>query len=285
MTRLARGVVAAAAACLVALSLTASDWAQDQAPPPDQKAVAAKRDATALRDSLKTVINTGATLFNKDGDHAGCYRLYQGALLSVKPFLAPATQEEIDKTLADAEDLARFSDRAFALRKILDRIRDQAGGAPAVPAPGDKKSVDKIVLKMPPKKEVLPRSLWERLGGEANVRKVADDFARSAAADPKVNITRDGKYPLDEASVQHLKNQLVAFISKATGGPLKYEGKTMKDAHKGMGITNAEYDAAGMHLKAALEKNGAKADDVRSVLGAVEKLRPDIVEEKKKKDD
>jgi hemoglobin len=291
MSRLTWCAAPAGAACLLVLSLTGTFWAQDQKP------VAAKHDAAALRASLKDVINTGAALFNKYGDHAGCYRLYQGALLSVKPFLAPATQQEIDSALAEAESLPRFSDRAFALRKTIDGIRAQAAGAPApgvpapgvpapgVPAPGDKKNTDKIAIKTLPKKEEPGKTLWERLGGEANVRKVVDDFAKTAAADPAVNLSRDGKYPLDEASVQHLKNQLVDFISGNTGGPLKYQGKNMKEAHKGMGITNAEYDAAGKHLKRALEKNGAKAADARAVLTAVEGLRLEIVEEKKKKDD
>ena len=43
-------------------------------------------DPVALADSLREVINTGADLFNKYGDYAGCYRLYQGGLLSIKPF-------------------------------------------------------------------------------------------------------------------------------------------------------------------------------------------------------
>ena len=135
--------------------------------------------------------------------------------------------------------------------------------------------------KPAPDKGVTPKkTLWDRLGGEANVRKVIDDFAKAAAADPKVNLTRDGKYKLDEASVKFLENQLVDLVSTATGGPLRYSGKNMKEAHKGMGITNAEYDAAGAHLKKALEQNGAKAADVADVMQAVERLRQDIVEAK-----
>src|SRR5438067_1415154 len=37
--------------------------------------------------SLRTVINQGADIFNLQGDHVGCYRLYQGALVAVKPLL------------------------------------------------------------------------------------------------------------------------------------------------------------------------------------------------------
>jgi hypothetical protein len=61
--------------------------AQPVAPLPE------KHDAKILRDALKDVVNAGAELFNKDGDHAGCYRLYQGSLMSIKPFLGPALQK------------------------------------------------------------------------------------------------------------------------------------------------------------------------------------------------
>lgn len=266
------------AACLLVLALTGTFWAQDK------KGMAEKHDAKSLRESLKDVINNGADLFNKYGDHAGCYRLFQGALLSVKPFLQPAAQKEIDDALARAERMSRFSEKAFELRKVIDHVRAQALQAPPMitEVPPPKK---KIEDKAPPKVKVeAPKTaLWDRLGGEASVRKVIADFTKAAAADPKVNFSRDGKYKLDETTVQLLEDQVVDFVSSVTGGPLKYDGKNMKDAHKGMGITNGEYDATAKHLKKALEKNGAKVDDVTAVMQAVEGLRKDIVESKKKK--
>src|SRR5437588_770183 len=45
-------------------------------------------DSADLYNSLRDVINYGAELFNKQADHAGCYRVYQGALISVRPYMA-----------------------------------------------------------------------------------------------------------------------------------------------------------------------------------------------------
>src|SRR5947208_2842486 len=101
---------AMAAATLMLLSIAGSFPAQEKQP------VAGKHDAALLREALRDVINTGADLFNKYGDQAGCYRLYQGALLAVKPFLAPGVQAEIDTAIAEAEKLPKFADRAFSLR-------------------------------------------------------------------------------------------------------------------------------------------------------------------------
>lgn len=107
-------------AFLLVLTSAGAPWAQDK--------VAEKHSARDLSDALKEVINTGAELFNKFSDHAGCYRLYQGALLSVKPFLAPELQKSVQEALKDADGLPRMSDRAFRLRKMLDQIREQAKG-------------------------------------------------------------------------------------------------------------------------------------------------------------
>jgi hypothetical protein len=112
--------ISIAAVCLVLGASAFTITAQPAPPAPE------KHDAKILRDALKDVVNAGADLFNKDGDHAGCYRLYQGALIAMKPFLGAATQKEIEGALTAAEALPRFSDRAFALRKMINTIRAQA---------------------------------------------------------------------------------------------------------------------------------------------------------------
>jgi hypothetical protein len=82
-----------------------------------------KHDATSLNDSLRDVINAGRKIFNEEGDYAGCYRMFQGSLMTVRPFVAPNLQKKIDQGMANAEKMARFDDRAFELRRVLDEIR------------------------------------------------------------------------------------------------------------------------------------------------------------------
>src|SRR5262249_51473362 len=148
----------------------------------------------------------------------------------------------------------------------------------------DKKGTDKKDKKVMDKK-VEAKSLWDRLGGEKNVAKVVRDFIKIAGDDPKVNVTRDGKYKLDEKTLKLLENHVVAFVSSATGGQIQYKGPSMKEAHKGMGIKNSEFSAAKADLKKALEKNGAGPDEIKELLQIVEKTRKDIVEQKKKTTD
>src|SRR5262249_24882733 len=202
--------------------------------------------------------------FNDVGDRSGCYRVYQGALLSVRPMLdhRPALQEAITKGLAAAHKTGKFSEGAFVLRKVIDEVRAELARPAAAPT----------------------TTLWDRLGGDRNVARVVDELVGLAAKNPKVNYTLGGKFKFDEEALTTLKKSLVEFVSAATGGPLKYSGRSMKDAHKGLGITNAEFDALAFDLQTALRNNGATSADIAAVLKAVEGTRQDIIEEKKKAD-
>jgi len=119
------------------------------------------------------------------------------------------------------------------------------------------------------------KSLYERLGGEAAITAVVDDFTARAAADPKVNFFRDGKYA--KMDVAQFKKHLVAMVASATGGPQKYTGRDMKTAHKGMRITDAEFDALAANLVATLDKFKVPAKEKDELLKIVGSTRPDIV--------
>src|SRR5262245_34442594 len=73
--------------------------------------------------SLRDVIDRGARIYNPpSSDWNGCYRLYEGALLAVKPLLAhrAGLQKAIDDGLAQAQANPRLQERAFVLRRVLD---------------------------------------------------------------------------------------------------------------------------------------------------------------------
>ncbi len=156
----------------------------------------------------------------------------------------------------------------------------KADAAVTVTSKGDAVVEVEVKASAAPPPPASKKTLWDRLGGDTNVAKVVDDFVNTAGKDPKVNFWRDPTKVPSKEEIADLKKALVEFISSATGGPLKYEGKSMKEAHKGMKISNEEFDAAAKDLKDALEKNGAKADDVEAVMTAVGGTRKDIVEAK-----
>ncbi len=126
----------------------------------------------------------------------------------------------------------------------------------------------------------MTKSLYDRIGGQAALTKVVDDFVARAAANPKVNFTRNGMWVASDAAVKTLKIHLVNFLGSAFGGPQKYTGRTMRESHKGMAITQAEFDALAADLKAVLEANKVPATEVDEIMKIAASTAPNIVEKK-----
>src|SRR6185437_4695529 len=161
----------------------------------DDKPAAAAMDRKTLDGliyaNLRDVIDHGATLYNT-GDWNGCYRLWEGALMGVKPLLAHRgdLQKTIDSSIANAKMEPMLHRRAFVLRPTLDKIRaDIVADYPELRKAKDKKvenpgSVDDPNRKNPadtPPVTIKPKkTLWERLGGEKGVAKIVDDFFNAA---------------------------------------------------------------------------------------------------------
>jgi hemoglobin len=127
------------------------------------------------------------------------------------------------------------------------------------------------------------KTLYDRLGGEPAITKVVDDFVGMAASDPKVNFARKGtpmEWNASAENVAMLKKHLVQFIATAAGGPQKYEGRDMKSAHKGMGISDVEFTAIAADLVAALDKNGVPQKEKDELMAVVATTKNDIVEKK-----
>jgi len=120
------------------------------------------------------------------------------------------------------------------------------------------------------------QTLYERLGGEKGISKVVDDLVVIVIADDKYKPAH--KKHFQEGDVAALKQKLVDQIGEATGGPQKYTGKNMKDAHKDLEITDADFDALIANVVKALDKNKVPEADQRLILDTLEKMRKEIVE-------
>ena len=78
--------------------------------------------------------------------------------------------------------------------------------------------------------------------------------------------------------VDALRMHVIFFIAKATGGPVTYTGRDMKSSHKGLGITEAEWNAAAGELVATLDVFKVPEKEKGELLAAVSGLKADIVE-------
>ena len=114
-------------------------------------------------------------------------------------------------------------------------------------------------------------SLYERLGGEAAIRAVVEQFVANNAADDRIS------HRWASADVPSLKDHLVDMICEAAGGPCAYVGSSMSIAHEGMNITKQEFDWTLDNLAAALDTFDVPDQEKGEVLAVVRGTEADIV--------
>ena len=115
------------------------------------------------------------------------------------------------------------------------------------------------------------KSLYDRLGGTPAITAVVDDFVGNVAADSRIN----GFFA--RTDIPRLKKLLVEQICAASGGPCTYTGRSMPVAHKGMNITDAQFNALVEDLQKTLNKFKVPEKEQGELLGALGPLKPQIV--------
>ena len=118
---------------------------------------------------------------------------------------------------------------------------------------------------------VAAKSLYDRLGGKDAITAVIDDFVANVAADKRINAR------FAKTNIPHLKQMLVEQVCQASGGPCTYTGKSMRDAHQGMKITEAEFNALVEDLTQSLDKHAVPATEKNELLSALGGMKGDIV--------
>lgn len=116
------------------------------------------------------------------------------------------------------------------------------------------------------------QTLYDRLGGKSAITAVVDTFVARVAADARIN----GKFA--RSDIPRVKAMLVDQICTQTGGPCTYSGRSMKEAHLDMGVTEGEFNALVEDLVAALNQFNVPAPEQGELLAALGAMKSDIVE-------
>jgi hemoglobin len=130
---------------------------------------------------------------------------------------------------------------------------------------------DKMKKDEPSMKKAPDKSLYERLGKTDAIKAVVHEFLGNVVADKRIN-----KF-FAKTDAKKLEALLVDQVCEATGGPCKYKGKNMKDAHKGMKVTEADFNALVEDLVKALDKFKVPEKEKGELLGALGGMKGDIV--------
>lgn len=120
-------------------------------------------------------------------------------------------------------------------------------------------------------------SLYERLGGIYNIAAVVDDFIDRIMVDPLLNANPrvdEAHHRVSKAGFKYLVTEMVGW---ATGGPQRYTGKSMKESHELLQITEQEWKVFLGDFQATLDKFQVPAPEQKELFAIVESTRGDIV--------
>lgn len=118
-------------------------------------------------------------------------------------------------------------------------------------------------------------SLYKRLGGYDAIAAVTDDFIGRLATD-KV-LSRFFVASSDDTKGK-IRQHIVDLLCNVTGGPCIYIGRSMKDAHKGMKISENDWTITVRLLIESLNKFKVPQKEQNDFLTIVGSVKKDIVE-------
>lgn len=114
-------------------------------------------------------------------------------------------------------------------------------------------------------------SIFDRIGGQAAVNAAVEIFYGKVIADPVVN----GFFKNTDMKAQRAKQ--AKFLAFVMGGPEKWKGKSMLEAHKGMNLTDEHFGAIAGHLQTTLEELKVPADVIGEIMTIAASTHDDIV--------
>ncbi|MEO7097002.1 MAG: group 1 truncated hemoglobin [Polyangiales bacterium] len=125
--------------------------------------------------------------------------------------------------------------------------------------------------KGPDKPPSADNTLFARLGGQAAINAVVDEFVDMTGADPRIsqyftNVDKD-----------KLKTSMYVHVCSISGGGCTYEGKSMLVAHTGMKLSQADFDAFMDDLSKTLIKLKVPEPQQGEVVAAFRAMQTDVV--------
>jgi hemoglobin len=115
------------------------------------------------------------------------------------------------------------------------------------------------------------RSLYALVGGGPAVTAAVDGLYERILDDPELAPYFAG------VGIDQLKAHQRAFITTALGGPERYAGHPLVEAHHHLQITDAAFTNVVGHLSEVLSTLGVRDETIDAIAGALAPLKTQIV--------
>ena len=119
-------------------------------------------------------------------------------------------------------------------------------------------------------------TLYARLGGYDAIAAVADDLLARLQADARLGRFWQHR---GEDGVRREKQLLVNFLCAPAGGPMYYTGRDMKISHRGLGISESDWQLFLGHLVATLNAFQVPEKEMNEVRTFIESTKSEILDD------
>lgn len=114
-------------------------------------------------------------------------------------------------------------------------------------------------------------TLYAQLGGKPIIEKVADRFVRLIIIDPRV------ERHFKDTNLDRFYEKLVEHLCQISGGGCAYTGDDMLTVHKGMNISEREFNVIVENLQLALNEAKVPLTAQNQLLARLAPMRSEII--------
>jgi hemoglobin len=115
------------------------------------------------------------------------------------------------------------------------------------------------------------QAMWTAFHGRDGVARVVDDFVIRNQADPRIGDIFKGQ---DMVRLRRTLREQFCYI---LNGGCDYSGRSMKDAHRDVGLQTADMGALVENLQAAMRKEGIAFSAQNRFLAKLAPMKRDVV--------
>lgn len=124
------------------------------------------------------------------------------------------------------------------------------------------------------KQRQAQKSLYDRLGKRPKIKNLAKKLLAAHSVNKKIN------HMFTHVKKDAFVKNVTDFLVVGTGGKANYRGKDMATAHKNLGVTHADFLAAGGDVEAVMKEMKYGEHEIQEVLCSLASFIPVVVVQK-----
>ena len=115
-------------------------------------------------------------------------------------------------------------------------------------------------------------SLYRDLGERAGIARIVEGMLMNVASDERI------VEHFQKVDIVRLRDHLIDYFCRETGGPCSYSGDSLEESHKGLGLTPSDFNALVENLQASMTAQGISIPTQNRLLARLAPKREAVID-------